>query len=243
MDNLKLTEDVNQFIVNGIVNGYKEYLAMRKRENARLVISTGLSWAKGNYIDTALNNIAENADVKFEMAGGWKFLSYSLKNDEFENPDLLIVRNARTANQQFHGNIDDIADYLREDAAINNHLFSKNEIVTKNSNRSVQLELPLIDGEEKSKSKVEKYNRFYIAIYELDKNQNIKSIRLELPNQKSAEFLEVEDLTKYIQNTATITEDELEPVRNDNIPAAQYDNHKFNITEIAQQQQENNDRN
>ena len=95
MENFKLPVELEQQIVNGIRRGEQQYLQMRIRENPNLIVSDGLAWARGNYIDTYVSEeLANNhsMDYKIGRAGyTWKYLQFSYKNSS-EDKSLIFGR-------------------------------------------------------------------------------------------------------------------------------------------------------
>lgn len=244
--NLNISDDMAQQLVDGVANGFNNFLSMLKREVPNLAVSGGLAWAKGDYIDTGIKNEIEDTNsvkISKQRAGSWPYLSFELPSLKTKKPNLLIVRNARTLKETVNGNPQEMPSYLKKDAAINNPLFESGKIKTRPLPQAIQLELlpseaysPKINSaSEENNQFSQEYDCFYILTYEIDQNQMIKSIKLTMPNEKTSSLVTIKDLSEMLKGAPKINNADLP--NNIDIPEAQYDNQKYSVEEINTQSQ------
>lgn len=231
MKDFDLSNDLNQSIVDGILKGYKEYLAVRKEAKEKLKVSAAYAWVKGNHIDSSVDELCsstDNVESSIEKAGyTWEYIQFLMK--EKDEKYLIIVKNGRGITKTFNGKTSKVNqdNYLYELAGINNPLVSTGKLKSINSDRAVQLELSLpevfVIDKKVAMEAPEGYNRFYVVTYEFDEASMISRIALTLPNQQDMTLVEVSDLTPFIESSAfNISNEELEVVQNDKIPDSMY---------------------
>lgn len=231
MHELALPVELEQQIVNGIMKGEQNYLRMRLRENPNLIVSNGLSWARGNYIDTYVGKETEtNSKVTYNIAKAgyaWGYLQFAYAQSE-RNKSLIFVKNIRTIGPQFNGSSTNISDYINEYAGINNHLVNNGKLEGRGINGSFQMELlpskSMIDSND--------VDRFYIVTYDHDEGGQLSKIILTMPNQRTNKLFQVEDLSELMNNSGIeFNDDELNVAgdNNSNIPDAVYGQQKYSF--------------
>lgn len=220
MENYKLSSDLNQKIVDGIMEGYREYLDVR-REKSTMKVSGAYAWVKGNHIDHHVAATCESYGVERKLAKAgltWQYLQFKHGDDE----TLFIVKNARYFNpDQVNRGKDALGNsrskkisYMDELMKINSNI-NFNINTPENQKDSVQLELVLLenvsltekDNEDISKINID-FKRFYIVSYEIDEGQQISEIGLWMPNPVNNKAYHIDDLTAYLNSDHII---EIEP--------------------------------
>ncbi|KIX90273.1 hypothetical protein TP70_08555 [Staphylococcus microti] len=108
MNEFSLPTELNQLIVDGILNGYKEYLEERRAKKEKYIVSTGFSWSKANIIDTYVAKACsefEGVSYKVDKAGyTWEYVQFTLKHAQ--ESFLFIVKNSWGIDRTFNGKID-----------------------------------------------------------------------------------------------------------------------------------------
>ncbi|WP_297992586.1 DUF5986 family protein [uncultured Anoxybacillus sp.] len=243
MKEYALSRGLNQKIVDGIFEGYRDYLEVRREKAKSLKVSVAYAWVKGNHIDHHVAIACEPYGVESKVAKAgltWQYLQF--KNDS--EAMLFIVKNARYFNpEQVDRGKDALGrtrnkkiSYMEELMQINSEIDFKQ--VSLEHGHSTQLELELIEdsylnedvNKEIAKLK-SKYKRFYIVTYKIDESQQIEQIGLWMPNPVNNKAYLIEDLTKYINGTHAISIDnELKNILiNENSSEVSLDAHVFGI--------------
>lgn len=60
MKNYNLDDRLNKKIVFGLVNGYQDYLDVRKEKFEKMKISGAYAWVKGNHIEDRIADACES---------------------------------------------------------------------------------------------------------------------------------------------------------------------------------------
>lgn len=252
MTNLKLDPELNQKIVDGILSGYKSYLAERKRASEMLKISDAYAWTRGNHVDSNVweqCQSLENVSCTDGKAGrSWRYLQITLNSNNKKY--LILVKNATSAKNTFDAATADVNkdNYLFGFARANNHLVQDGEL---KGHVAGQMSLDL-EGQpnqsdltefEAQNGDVAQFDRFYIVTYDTDENKMIKNIYLTVPNQQKMTLYIADDLTAYIEKSnVEISEEELAAVKNDRIPESTYSNGEFSFGyEVPAKREETDD--
>lgn len=204
-----LPEQLNEKIVDGIIEGYRDYLDVRRQKARELKVHGAYAWVKGNHIDhyVALSCEAYGVASTLAKAGmTWQYLQFSHKNERI----LFIVKNSRYFNMEEVDKGKDAKGRTRESkASYMENLMNINErikfdnISAKTFNHSVQLELleefqPVSLEEEDTKDMNTQFDRFYIATCNIGEDHQIGEIRLWMPNPADNRAYLVSELTPYI---------------------------------------------
>lgn len=253
MKEYMLAKELNQKIVDGIIEGYREYLEVRREKAKALKVHSAYAWVKGNHIDHHVAVACKPLGVESKVAKAgltWQYL-------QFENEDkkmLFIVKNARYFNPE-EVNIGKDAlgqtrstkiTYMQDLININSGIHFINSLPVK-SKEPQQLELELLedywlredDNDAIAKIKTN-YDRFYIVTYEIDEGYQISEIRLWMPNPANNKAYLIDNLTTYINASHTIEiEEELINVLTNSVNVDDFvDAHKFGIViDDAEEQQ------
>ena len=204
-----LPEKLNEGIVDGIIEGYRDYLDVRRQKARELKVHGAYAWVKGNHIDHYVALACEKYGVTSTLAKAgvtWQYLQFSQKADKV----LFIVKNARYFNSdEVDKGIDAKGRTRTSKASYMNHLMDINrgvdfeKIPAKAFNQSVQLELledfnPIPLRAEDTKGMDTQFDRFYIATYHIGEDYQIGEIRLWMPNPADNRAYLISELTPYI---------------------------------------------
>ena len=209
MKEYQLPEKLNEGIVDGIIEGYRDYLDVRRQKARELKVHGAYAWVKGNHIDHYVALSCEEYGVTSTVAKAgvtWQYLQFSQKTDKV----LFVVKNARYFNMDEVDKGKDAkgrtrgskASYMNNLMAINSQV-EFTDIPTQTFNQSVQLELledfePIILKAEDTVGMDSQYDRFYIATYNIGEDHQIGEIRLWMPNPADNKAYLISELTPYI---------------------------------------------
>lgn len=229
------------------MEGYNEYLDIRREKLKTMRISGAYAWVKGNHIDDKVAEVCSDYGVESKIAKAgltWQYLQFNYGEEKI----LFIVKNARYFNKD---QVDKGKDakgrtrnkkisYMTKLMEINSKVdFSK--VRTEKVSEEIvnyQLELfeslPLSENDHREIEKIQShsgslFDSFYIVTYALDENHVISNISLFMPSPKDNKAYLVEDLTKFIEASyqEVIENDLLEALSNssyeDNIDAFEFD--------------------
>lgn len=204
-----LPKELNESIVDGIIDGYRDYLDVRRQKAGELKVHGAYAWVKGNHIDHYVALSCEGHGVSSTLAKAgltWQYLQFSHLNEKV----LFIVKNVR------YFNIDEVdkgkdakgrtrgnqASYMKSLMDINKGIKFE-EFLLQNVNQSVQLELledfqPVPLEAEDIESAAAHFDRFYIATYNIGEDHQISEIRLWMPNPADNRAYLISELTPYI---------------------------------------------
>lgn len=209
MGKYNLPEKLNESIVDGIIEGYRDYLEVRRQKARELKVHGAYAWVKGNHIDHYVAEACKEHGVKSAVAKAgmtWQYLQF-INNDE---KILFVVKNSR------YFNVDEVdkgkdakgrartnnATYMTNLMNINSALNFK-EIPAKHTSQSIQLELledfqPATREVRENIGMVAEFDKFYIATYNIGEDYRINDIRIWLPNPADNKAYLISDLTHYI---------------------------------------------
>lgn len=244
MKEYKLSNELNQSLVDGIFAGYSDYLEVRREKSRSLKVSGAYAWVKGNHIDHHVAVSCEKHGVESKLAKAgltWQYLQFMHEDEKI----LFIVKNARYFNsEQVDYGRDAMGrtrnkkiSYMNELMQINSGI-DFNNVPIEEIESSLQLELELIEDVKLSEtdnieiSKIKSsYDRFYIVTYKTDENQQIEDIRLWMPNPVDNKAYAIENLTNYFNASHIIDiDDDLRSVLSNSGDSESYlDAHAFGI--------------
>ncbi|GAB7391023.1 spr1630 family ClpXP-sensitive toxin [Lactococcus garvieae] len=205
MENNIFDEIEAQQLVDAILVGYKNYLNMRHRVKKEddLIQDGGLSWARGNYIDTAFarEGLPFVTEYTKKKAGqSWQYLEFDAQNEL--GKILLILKNATRFKQTLKKSKNPEKNlYLRPYAEINEPYF-QNKTYDEDF-FSEQLILDLSEFKEEAvKENLSGYDAFFVIAFEVDPKENIMtSIEVLALHPNAIDFESVQDLSPYIRNS------------------------------------------
>lgn len=217
MKKYRFTQDVNQKIVDGILQGYKNYIHERDDKRRNMKISDAYAWVKGNHIDDQTASECEDAGIVYKKAKAgytWGYLQFSSSG----NKSMFIIKNAKYFNPEnfpggkgIRGNKrrnNDEDNYLKKLSKINQGV----DFPEEPSLFTVDTELPeyisifddnvLKSLENTEVSRLQKeYDKFYIVTYEIDEAFMISKIQVWMPNPIDNCAYLVDELTNLIGNS------------------------------------------
>ncbi|GAA0444801.1 MAG: hypothetical protein ACQEWU_16180 [Bacillota bacterium] len=216
-------EDIAQGIVDGILQGYKDYLAVRKEKKEELKISSAYAWVKGNHIDDSIARTVHEFGVTYNpsKAGyAWGYLQFKQEDEKI----LFIIKNGMKhgsklpSNKKF--NVEN--NYLSKLSQINRFAdFTSSKGKNNISEQMTFDDFPINDEEleEEINQNANNFKRFYIVSYTIDENKMIASIDLLLPNPHEMIVYRSDNWTKYIDSSSIrIENEELQTVRGEKEP-------------------------
>lgn len=209
---LKLSNQINQAVVDGILNGYSSYLEERTLKEEELRISDGYAWVKGNHLDHYVSIEGEKAGINYVKAKAgkaWGYFQFEMNHNG--DKCLAIVKQIYRANDTLLE-----LEKKQEDDRENNYLYGLmqnnsslelHKLKRKFDNKEHALpaesyeEIKAVMKQETLKIETE-YDRFYMFLYEIDSfSKNIGQIKLVMPDPKKFDLLEIEDLTILIDSS------------------------------------------
>lgn len=221
MEKYKMGRDLNQAIVNGILQGYKNYLEERKAKKESMHISAAYAWVKGNHIDDQTVEECKELGVKFRKAKAgytWGYLQFSMEEDK----RMFIIKNGQYFDEE---NFPVRKGIPKEKKETDNESYLQS-LARINSNVEFPKERNLftMDDEEKyvrffddetwkqleqseASGLAEEFNQFYILIYEIDEGYAISKIRMLMPNPHNDIAYEIDDLSEYIGKSSVSFEE------------------------------------
>lgn len=212
MKQFHLPKELNISIVDGIIEGYKDYLSVRREKARELKVHGAYAWVKGNHIDhhVALECEKHGVTGRLSKAGlTWQYLQFQLKEDKV----LFLVKNARYFDPNAVDKGKDVkgrtrstnTSYMANLTNINSSIEFPDVANSNQQGQSTQLRLELLEDvqvvqiDRNDTLEVSKqYNRFYIVTYEIDSEFLISEIKLWMPNPVNNKAYLVENLTEYI---------------------------------------------
>lgn len=214
MRNFRLSSELNESIVDGIIEGYKDYLQVRKDAARKLKVHGAYAWVKSNHIDHHVAVQCEKYGVASQLAKAgitWQYLQFVKADDKV----LFLLKNARYFDPKAVDKGLDAsgrrrtkkANYMENLITINEGINFPKEAKTMKYEKSYQLELfedpqSLTISKEDIAEISKQFNKFYIVTYEIDEEFLIHSIKLLMPNPANNKAYIVDDLSSLI-NTKT----------------------------------------
>ncbi|GGD02289.1 spr1630 family ClpXP-sensitive toxin [Pontibacillus salipaludis] len=223
MKKYKFENDFAQGIVDGILQGYKDYLGVRKEKKIELEISSAYAWVKGNHIEDAVSQKVPEFGVTYNhsKAGyAWGYLQFTQEDEKV----LFIIKHGMKHGTKIPStkkrNVE--TNYLAKLSRINSDA-TFNEIEDdKEFNEQLTFDdFPLIDEElnEEVTEISRQHDRFFIISYTTDNNKMISEIELLLPNPNENVLYRVESWTELIENSnVSIDATELDVVSGEKEP-------------------------
>ncbi len=237
-------EDFAQEIVSGILQGYKEYLYVRKEKKTELEISTAYAWVKGNHIEDAVSQRVPDFGVTYHhsKAGyAWGYLQFNQEDEKI----LFIIKNGMKHGSKLPSTKKKSIEtnYLAKLAEINKNAdFNKGN---KESGYSEQLsfdDFPLDDKdlEQEVNDLATQHDRFFIVSYSTDENKMISDIELLMPNPYEKILYKIEDWTQYIElSDIHIESEEVEVVKNEKEPQQPNQSvYEYDIEDLSEEKRE-----
>lgn len=221
MQQYRFTDEVNEKIVSGILNGYKNYVEERNHKYRTMKISAAYAWVKGNHIDDQMANECKEIGITYNTAKAgytWGYLQFH----SGDTKSMFIVKNAKYFNSEnfpkgkgikVNKKRNNDENYLKKLSEINynidfpaDSLFSKKYYGVETLSIFDDNILKSLEKTEVSKLKKE-YEKFYIVTYEIDEAYMISEIKVWMPNPVNDRAYEVDDLSHLIELSAVSFDD------------------------------------
>lgn len=215
MKKYRFSNEINESIVDGIIEGYKDYLRLRKEAARNLKIHSAYAWVKGNHIDHHVAVQCEKLGVESKPCKAgftWQYLQFYIKDTK----SLFLIKNARYFDSNAVDKGKDASGrvrkkksaYMEEFININRNIAFPH--INTNNSQSLQLglfdEMPFeVISKESAIENVKSYDRFYIVTYEIDENYLISKILLWMPNPENNMAYLVQDLSELIYTKSSHT--------------------------------------
>lgn len=230
VDSLKLKSENAEIIVNGILQGNRQYANMRISESEYLVVSSGLAWSRGNYIDSGVCHEYEDANAvdfsnQIATAGyAWRYVQFNV-----EHKALIVIKPERGKGSKFHSTAKNVFSNapLSNLAEINRKFFHETDTGSEQSKQTELALEPQFDEllQHISEKEIANFEKFFVVTYTVEE-QNVSSVKMYMPNPFSQGFQLIDDLTKYIDftnNEYQLTTEEIEKINSDpEIPDISY---------------------
>ncbi|MCV2501902.1 hypothetical protein QQG09_08775 [Melissococcus plutonius] len=231
----ELNEKQAQAVVDGILEGYRNYLQERKEKKKTMLVSHGYSFTKGNHIDNSvasyLTELIEKKDIR-TTSGGWQYIKFTFMNDK---RCFFIVKSASRVNLTVKNN-SKASNYLIECAEEINNEWIKEERLKyhfkQEQNFGIQLDMfDICDSEKLKEVKNSKeYDRFYLVIYETNSLKLITKIKLVALDPETRDLILMQDLSSFIQSsTIEITTEEASIIYGDEEKFDEDNNYNYSI--------------
>ena len=225
LNQFKFNPPDSQMIVNGIVEGYREYIEHRKDRHEIMAISSAFAWTKGNFIESKIAQISPLLSLKYKFAKAgltWDYLQFIHEDTK----KLFLIKNAAYFNEDNFSQAllpnqqkskGPRRTYLHELSKINQHIEFTSDYQPK-SEYEITEQLSLFIPEKQIRDDLEKiqkdYNEFHILTYSIDDAYQISEIIHYIPNPTNNIAYRIEDLSKYISG-AELTDEEREVIAPD----------------------------
>ncbi|KGX86084.1 spr1630 family ClpXP-sensitive toxin [Pontibacillus litoralis] len=219
MEQYKFDVIQSKMIVEAIVEGYREYIELRKERNEKMKISSAFAWTKGNFIENKIAEACVDHNISYHKAKAgltWDYLQFI----HLDTQKLFLIKNAAYFNQDNYSQAllpnknksqRGRRTYLHELSKINEHLdfppTPKQQERT--DEHSIQLSLFIPENQIRTELTHLKslYTEFHILTYSIDEAFQISNVMHYLPNPNNNIAYEIEDLSAYISG-ADITNEE-----------------------------------
>lgn len=219
MEQHKFDSNDSLFIVEAIVEGYRDYVDHRKERHRNMKISSAFAWTKGNFIESKLAENSESLHLTYRRAKAgltWDYLQFI----HGDTKKLFLIKNAAYFNKDrfsqavLPGNINHKKPqrtYLHELSKINKHLDFADTSKTTNYSNEMSEQLSLFISDTQAKDELThlqtSYNEFHILTYKIDEAYQISEIMHYLPNPNNNKAYLIEDLSEYISGSELTDEE------------------------------------
>lgn len=238
MEQYKFDQNDSKFIVEAIVEGYRDYVDHRKERHRNMKISSAFAWTKGNFIESKLAENSESHPLTYRRAKAgltWDYLQFI----QGDTKKLFLIKNAAYFNKDrfsqavLPGNANHTKPqrtYLHELSKINEQLDFAYSSKTTNHSNEMSEQLSLFMSDKQAQNELTQlqtaYNEFHILTYKIDEAYQISEIMHYLPNPDDNKAYLIEDLSGYISGSE-LTDEERDIIApeqdNDIIDPAEFD--------------------
>lgn len=220
MNQYSFSSEVNQKIVDGILNGYNEYIQVRADKKRTMNISGAYAWTKGNHIDDAVSKELLDLNITFNSAKAgytWGYLQFN--HNDGEGNRMFMIKNAKYFNvKEFDRSKTPLGEktsskrtnYILELSKANSAIQFKEHAET-----SSQEQLTLVvdlgfhhleESNDVAQELSKAFNEFHIITYSTDEANQINEIKQYMPNPIDKKAYLVNDLSAYIGTSQVETD-------------------------------------
>lgn len=205
-----VNEQQAQAIVDGILQGYKDYLEIRRQKKEELKVSASYAFVKGNHIDDAVSRKLTGLIEKDQLAKAgesWEYLQFAFGRKD--NKCLFIVKNILRLKRTFQTSHKK-SQYLVDLAKVNNPWIQElRQGRVKKEGVSIQLQfLDFEKWEQTEEIRERNFSEFYIVTYETDSHtKEIISVEIVAPDAETGELHSVQKLSSYLQSSDVIIQE------------------------------------
>lgn len=92
----KLSDDIEDMLVAGVRQGFKNYLIEREDKKKSMIVSSGYAWTRGSHMDDAIFRSLPKSEqnlVSMFGVGGWNFLRFNFKSD---GKNISVIQKSAT---------------------------------------------------------------------------------------------------------------------------------------------------
>lgn len=212
--------DFNQHLTNsivkGILSGYKDYIAVRKRASEEMYISNAYAYVKSNHIEDQVAKHVENfVSFNKQNAGpSWKYLRFEKNNKDDNSKMVFIFRNEKYFDEKkvTHGK-DLISNSEGKEKKYYKPYMKMNEDADFEYIANIAESDYQMSGDEilfgsNSQNNTSKQPRFFIITYDIDnESKQLVSIKIWVPNPANNEALLLVDLSAQLSEVVKNEED------------------------------------
>lgn len=221
LDLYKLKPHYARMIVDAIVDGYRDYIEIRKKYRSLMAISSGFAWTKSNFIEHKVVERCQSLGFRYKKARAgltWDYLQFIHEQDRmmFVIKDAAYFLPAGSAQSRLPNPIMQASSqrtYLNDLARLNQHILFPDEAREPEFVFDEELTQGAFDfglGQDFGAVPEDVYmavNEFHILTYALDSRHQMSEIIHYMPSPSDHRTYEIEDLSSLIQG-AELSEEE-----------------------------------
>lgn len=231
----ELSDKTKQLIVDSLRQGFVEFIEEKAKKKKEMIVSAGYAWTRGNHIDNQIYKSLKNANLAtseiFKVAG-WEFLRFDLNED---NHKIWIVQKAVSFIHKKSNFAKQDAKHQNLISQWSNNVNSKYESLF--SRKAENLENIVLIGDDSAEShdfnesiseQIGEAEAFYLLTYEVSKDNDISSIKLNIVYDgkvKTIEDLDVFNAASSVEIPAEVRNqlDHIEVINPKVEPSTDYD--------------------
>ncbi len=212
LDSFKLKPDYARMIVDAIVDGYRDYIEIRKKYRSMMAISSGFAWTKSNFIEHKVAERCQALGFRYKKARAgltWDYLQFIHEQDRM----MFVIKDAAYflpagsgANRLPHPMMQASSQrtYLHDLARLNHHILFPDEYREPAFMFDEELTQASFDfGLEQDYGAIPEdvymaVNEFHILTYALDSRHQMSDIIHYMPSPEDHRAYEIEDLSPFI---------------------------------------------
>ncbi|PFY25757.1 hypothetical protein COL47_00315 [Bacillus toyonensis] len=243
MKGYQFPDNTIQHIVDGILKGYKSYLAERKEKKRTMVVSSAYAWVKGNHIDHYVKEECDKLGIDYRKSKAgytWGYLQFKNVNDKV----MFILKNSSMIGDKIptsKNKFNEETNYINKLSEMNKGVtFNKKSITKVSKNKQLTFwGTKLGIDEEELEKEVEilkqEFKRFYIISYSIDsETKMISDIQLILPDPETEMMYRIASWKDFIgTSNVRFVPEELDVIRNEKDPEEEFAGSNYEFTEVS----------